>query len=183
MKQALNLAFRLALIVAVTAAMLVGVNAATSGIIAEREEAEGAAARASLISGTFRQLSSEELPADCPKTVTAVYAAENGGTLSGYCMYVSVNGFGGSISMVVGMDADLTVTGVRILSDSETPGIGSKAVAEDGTFLPQFRGLSTRNLTGISAVSGATISSKAVIGGVNDAVSVGAALRGKGARG
>ena len=80
--------------------------------------------------------------------------------------------------MIVGVDNDLKVTGVEIISQSETAGLGAKCT-EDG-FKAQFVG-KTENIAvtkngakdnEIDAITSATITSKAVTKGVNDAISV-----------
>lgn len=164
-----SLGLRLALFVAVVVAMLAAVNVLTRDTIAERKRVAGETARSSLMAGcTFSQVADAELPEDT--SVTAVYRAEKDGVFMGYCFDVSVKGYN-EISMVVGVGADLNVTGVKILSQTETPGIGSKAVDENGVYLPLFK---TVNVDAMQShfVSGATISSKGIWTGVNDSVTL-----------
>ncbi|MBR0310853.1 MAG: FMN-binding protein, partial [Oscillospiraceae bacterium] len=87
----------------------------------------------------------------------------------------------GNIEMIVGVDADNAVTGVSIVSNKETAGIGSKVMNNDplpsGTgVLEQFIGMSgAGTLTvgkNVDAISGATVSSKGVTKGVNAALAV-----------
>ena len=107
------------------------------------------------------------------KTVTAVYKDKND---TGFAVMVSPSGYGGEISMVVGVLADGTVSGVDIISQSETAGLGAKCT--DNAFLSQFTG-KTESITvakgtakdnQINAISSATITSKAVTNGVNNAI-------------
>ena len=112
-------------------------------------------------------------------TVAEAYRAEDkNGNLVGYCFKAEPSGFGGSISMMVGIDNNLRVTGVKITNMSETPGLGAKA--GDKSWIEQFSGKSdsvTVVKTGnakdneINAISGATITSKAVAEGVNNSLS------------
>ena len=171
MKKYVALGLRLAIFVAAVVLMLALVNMFTRDTIAERQRIEGEMARAALLSGTFIELTDFTVPEEESKTVTAVYRAEQDGTVTGYCFDVTVKGYN-EISMIVGVNTDLTVTGVKILSQTETPGIGSKVVEEQGAFLPQFKGLSSRNLDSVVAVSGATVSSKGIQSGVRSAVNV-----------
>lgn len=171
MKQSCSLGLRLAIFVAAVVAMLSVVNLLTRDTIAERKRMEGETARCELLSGTFTELTDFEIPASASGTVTAVYQAEQDGVVTGYCFDVTVKGYN-QITMIVGVNTDLTVTGVKILSQTETPGIGSKAVDEAGTYLPQFKGLSYRSLDSVVAVSGATVSSKGIRTGVQSAVEV-----------
>ena len=112
-----------------------------------------------------------ELTADAG-IVTGVYAANNS-----YAVEVSPNGFGGAISMMVGI-TDGKVTGISIISHAETPGLGAVASAntDKGTaFRDQFQGLINGITIGdgenqIDALTGATITSQAIVDGVNAAL-------------
>ena len=87
--------------------------------------------------------------------------------------------------MIVGVDGDGLVSGVSIVSNKETSGIGSKVMDNNalpsGTrVLDQFIGMSgAGSLTvgkNVDAISGATVSSKGVTKGVNAALAVAEAL-------
>ena len=112
------------------------------------------------------------------KIVTAVYRATAAdGSPYGLVVAVTPRGYGGPIELMVGIRQDGRVAAVRVLGQSETPGLGTK-VTERG-FLDQFRGAKTGerlavNKDGgrINAVAGATISSRAVTQGVNVALSL-----------
>ena len=109
----------------------------------------------------------------------AIYAASTGG----YAVEVTPTGFGGSIDMIVGIDADGNVTGVSVISHAETAGIGTKIVADKPNkngvgVLTQFigRGAGEGNLftvnsgsNEVDAISGATVTTKAITRGVNAA--------------
>ncbi len=171
MKKYLALGLRLGSIVAAVVLMLSLVNGLTRRTIQERNRLEGETARASLLDGTFTEMTDVSIPEEEAKTVTAVYRAQSGDVITGYCFDVTVKGYD-EITMIVGINTDLTVTGVKILSQSETPGIGSKAVEEEGAFLSQLNGVSSRNLNSVVAVSGATVSSQGILNGVRSAVAV-----------
>ena len=106
--------------------------------------------------------------------VTGVDAAYNGSELLGYCVQTEPAGFGGAISMMVGVSTDGTVTGVSILEHNETPGVGTNAMTED--FLAQYMGrtgtltVKTGADTDIQHITGATVTSAAVTDGVNIAL-------------
>ena len=174
MKQILSLGFRLALFVAVVTAMLSGVNILTRDIISERQRAEGEAARSSLIAGTFTQVEGE-IPEEYADEITGVYRADSEGTFAGYCFDVTVKGYN-EIQMIVGVLPNGSVAGIKILSQTETPGIGSKVVDENGAFLPQFVNLPASNVDAVAGISGATLSSEGVRSGVRAAVAYASAL-------
>ncbi|MBP9989297.1 MAG: FMN-binding protein [Ruminococcus sp.] len=86
--------------------------------------------------------------------------------------------YGGDVQVMTGIDTDGKVTGVEILSINDTAGLGQKATEE--SFRSQFVGLikdivvqknsSNHDNNEITALTGATITSKAVTGAVNDAL-------------
>lgn len=87
------------------------------------------------------------------------------------------DGFGGNIQITVGITADGTVNGISILSISETAGLGMKAT--EPAFYEQYQGKQTEKFVvskdggdgePIDALSGATITSRAVTGAVNAAL-------------
>ncbi|MCI8477175.1 MAG: RnfABCDGE type electron transport complex subunit G [Oscillospiraceae bacterium] len=101
--------------------------------------------------------------------VQAVYQAGD----AGYVVQVTPSGFGGVINMMVGVGTDGNVTGVSIISMSETSGLGTNAKKE--TFRDQYTGQPgpfsvTKDGGQINAITGATITSRAVSTGVNAAV-------------
>ncbi|GHU88813.1 hypothetical protein FACS1894202_05680 [Clostridia bacterium] len=82
-------------------------------------------------------------------------------------------GYGGVIRMVVGVNQEGAVTGVSIVNMAETPGIGTKATAPE--FLARFLGKHAGVAIGhgdnaVDAISGATVTSKAITKGVADAL-------------
>lgn len=89
----------------------------------------------------------------------------------------SKEGYGGNIQITVGITADGTVSGISILSISETAGLGMKAT--EPAFYGQYEGKQTEKFAvskdggegePIDAISGATITSRAVTGAVNVAL-------------
>ena len=116
--------------------------------------------------------------------VTAVYEGKKEDKTVGYCVKAEPVGYGGAISMMVGVDTEGKVTGVDIVEMSETPGLGAKA-SEEG-FRNQYAGKGgeikviksgTAKENEISAISGATITSKAITQGVNSAIEIAEKLR------
>ena len=110
-----------------------------------------------------------------------VYRAVRDGEFAGYCVNLQPSGYIGKINMIVGIKPDLSFSGIKIISMSETPGLGAKTGEE--AFYGQFSSGKKGNLTvvknssspdenEINAVSGATISSKAVTNGANCALEI-----------
>ncbi len=98
------------------------------------------------------------------------------GATVGYVFSTSAKGYGGDVKIMVGVDTEGKVTGVKTLELSETPGLGMNAEKED--WLAQFVGKVAdigvnKNNPGeneIKALTGATITSKAVTQAVNTAL-------------
>ena len=119
-------------------------------------------------------------------TLESLYAVMENGDAAGYALTVVASGSQGNIEMMVGVDEADVVTGVSIVSNSETPGIGSKVMGNEPTasgtpVLDQFIGKSPADGTlvvgsGIDAISGATVSSRGVTTGVNAALAVAALI-------
>ena len=101
--------------------------------------------------------------------VKAVYKAGD----EGYVVEsMSPNGFGGALDMMAGIDTEGNVTGIAIISHAETSGLGSKST--DPEWQAQFKGLNgvvsvTKDGGQVEAITGSTITSRAVCDGVNAA--------------
>lgn len=160
----IKLCVTLFLICTITACLLGLVNGVTKDKIAEINAGKTADAMSAVLKAdSYEQLDYVE------GIVRSAYRAINGGQTAGYVFEVSPSGFGGAIDMVVGVSPDGTVTGVEIISMSETAGLGARA--SEPEFLNQFTGKGT-DLTvkvNIDALTGATVTSKAVTEGVNAA--------------
>ena len=156
----LNIGARLLVICLVVAAVVSLVNEVTKKRYAELQEQEKANAMAAIFGAetlTYTDLGN------------GVYALKQGDEPLGYCVESTTAGFGGDMTLMVGFNSDLAVVGVQILSHSETPGLGAKV--NDAGYLSQYGGKTGDLALGedIDAISGATISSKAVLAGVNEA--------------
>ena len=162
---------KLLLICAAIALLVSFVNANTADIIAAYEEAKTNAALAEAFPEA-KSFSPLELPEGLDKTVTSAHVAINSDAApGGYAVMCEPMGFKDIISMMVSFETDGTVESVRIISLSETTGIGDK-VMSDESFTAQFGGKTGELTVGnnVDAIAGATISSKAVTAGVNSAI-------------
>lgn len=108
------------------------------------------------------------------------YEAIKAGKLIGYVIPIETQGYSGLIKLQVGIDKNGIISGIVVLSQNETPGLGSKisevrSGEKSPWFTDQFKGKSAKNLelskTMIQAITGATISSRAVLDGVSKKVS------------
>lgn len=113
------------------------------------------------------------------------FAAKKAGKIKAYIVPSETKGYGGRIKLLVAVTAEAKVIDYTILEHNETPGLGDKAQKID--FRQQFAGKGSENLQvvkdksnteAIQAMTGATISSRAVTKGVKQAVDAVAELTG-----
>lgn len=101
--------------------------------------------------------------------VLAIFEAETESGVSALGVVVAPRGYGGPMQMVVGLDRDGKVLGVSIITQNETPGLGTKILSEEW-FLEQFTGWDGSDIDSAAkqfdAISGATKSSAGVRKGV-----------------
>lgn len=170
------------LLVAAAAALILGlVNLGTAGRIAAiAEQTMTNAMQAVLPAASYADTGAED-----NGEIQAIYAAEGGG----WVVEVTESGSQGLITMMVGVTADYTCSGISITESSETAGLGAIAgqASEKGeAFRAQFVGQSgtvavTKEGGEIDAISGATITSKAVCRGVTAAIAACQSLDGSAA--
>jgi electron transport complex protein RnfG len=109
-----------------------------------------------------------------------VYRAQKGGQVTGLAYEIRGSGYAGEMRLMMGVDAAGRILGVRVLAHKETPGLGDK-IAKDSTFVAEFDGAAaplagakpdraTGGKNEVVKITGATISSRAVIGIINNAV-------------
>lgn len=169
----------------IVSALLAGTNALTKEPIAANE----------------LKKSQEAMHSVCPEAYTfekaqgeaeAYKALNESGEIVGYAIPVAAKGYGGDVSVMVGIsnEGEGKVTGVEILSHDETPGLGANATNE--TFRNEYKqditasGFSvTKDGSGgtegkIDAITGATITSNAVTNAVNEAIEIYKSLGGEG---
>lgn len=109
---------------------------------------------------------------------TEYFEAKKSGAIIGYCIRANAPGYNGFIRIVVGIDTDGVIKGVRVLEHQETPGLGAKINEtrpgeKEPWFLRQFAGKHGQTVEvkkDVDAITGATISSRAVADAVREAV-------------
>ena len=154
----------------IVTALLAGTNLLTKDKIAEQERLAEETSRMTVSPGAESFSASED---------GTYYLAEAGGETIGYVFTTTANSYGGQIKVMTGISTDGTVTGVSILSISDTPGLGMNA--QNDSFRDQYKKAApaggftvikngTPDDTEISAMTGATITSTAVTDAVNAAV-------------
>ncbi|MBP3360809.1 MAG: RnfABCDGE type electron transport complex subunit G [Clostridia bacterium] len=171
-KEIIRVGLILFVITALSALLLAFVNKKTAPLIEENNRIKTENSMRTVLSDaeSFEKLDFEG------EGVVEAYAAKSGSDIVGVCVVTEANGYGGAIRVVTGVSADNKVTGIDILSHSETPGLGANATGD--SFKSQYAGKAagigvskgTAKDNEINAMSGATITSKAVTAAVNTAL-------------
>lgn len=176
MKENLKLGGILLIITAVAGLLLGTAHTATKEPIAKQEQMAKAAAMKEILPGA-EEFKVKEL------ALEGVIKEVNEGTASGktvgYAIKVTPKGYGGAIQLMVGISTEGKVEGIKILFHNETPGLGANA--PQPKFSGQFKNKpidkelqvvkqTPSSDNQIEAITGATITSKAVTNGVNEAV-------------
>lgn len=186
-KEVIKLGLILLAISSVAACLLSLTNFATAGTIVQLNEQTNKAARQEVLSEAtdFEQIPPEklakiatEIGIENPEEVVEAFIGTNGGAVVGYTVKTApTSGYAGEIQMLTGISADGVITGISILKSNETPGLGAQAVLpafkdqyKEKSALAEVTVVKTTPETGsnaIQAITGATITSRAVTSGVN----------------
>lgn len=183
-------AFILFLICLIVSTCLAFTYSITKDKIRERAEKDAENARKSVLTDvdSFKKIEDlESIVSGSPdlEAVREAYAGYGGDALGGYVFTVAASGYGGEFLVTVGIDSEGRVEGVRIGENKETPGLGTKAsekpfLSQLEDVLPGERLEVIKNKKSkpeeIEAVSGATITSTAVVKAVQAAVDTVAGL-------
>jgi len=175
-KKILKLGIFLMLVAGITSFALSSLNDLTSSIIAEnqRRATELAMLEVYPEAEGFQDLGEEKEPG-----ILKITEALRDGKVTGIVYQIETSGYGGPIKLMVAFDlASAEITGVRILAQTETPGLGSNA--KEPYFLDRFLGATAeeeltvvkseaKNNKEIQALTAATVTSKAVAKGINQA--------------
>lgn len=190
----LRLSLTLLTITAVMAVALAGVNKLTAGKIADITKEKTDTAIANVLPNVryiedvtegFKSSRSLEVPElirkiyfgfNKPQTCLIEPGMTRG--FAGCAIEVGPSGFDGEISLMVGISNEGKVTGISIISHTETAGLGAVAAAENDkgqVFRDQFVGMSghlaiTKDGGDVDAITGATVTSRAITEGVNQAL-------------
>ena len=166
--------FKLGIILFVITALCVGslgyINSLTTPIIQINKEKAEKEAMKKLLQEAEDFIKIETIE---DEGITSLYVGTKQGNAIGVVAKTITNGYGGNIELLVGLDTESKIKGIQILSHTETPGLGANATYP--SFMEQFTGKisplevtkATAQENEIVAITGATITSKAVTDGVN----------------
>lgn len=149
--------------IAAAALILLGASAALNPLRVANARAELNSALRSVLPGAVEF--TQQTYAGEDDNISKIYRAENG-----YVVETCTNGYAGPITMLVGVNNEGVVTGAQVRDMHETIGLGARA-KNDAAFLGQLRN-SRGNLAvgeNVDAISGATVTSKAIVRSVNSA--------------
>ena len=159
MKEIIRYGFTLAIICALAGGLLAGVNSVTKPLILAQAQAEERSVLEELFpeADDFKQKSADS-------DLVYYEILDKAGKLIGIAFKAEAKGYASVIETLVGMDKTGDIREIRILSQNETPGLGSRVTEED--FTSRFQGRRVSELEEVDAITGATISSRAVIDSV-----------------
>ncbi|MDD4182931.1 MAG: RnfABCDGE type electron transport complex subunit G [Candidatus Omnitrophica bacterium] len=86
--------------------------------------------------------------------------------LAGFIFKARAKGYSSTIETLVGLSLQKKIIAIKVIAQNETPGLGSRVTEK--TFIQQFTNKNANELSNVSAISGATISSSAVIASVKE---------------
>ena len=185
MKDSIKMVAALVIFASVACVALAVVYDATKPVIEANTKKKTEAAQKDLFpdADSFETITGQ-ITSSTSVTFGEEFAAKKGDSVIGVVINASAEGFNGPVTALVGISQDGQITGVNILVNTETPGLGLNASnpvyfvnkAAKTTFFGQFTGKSTSsNLGEVIAITAATITSRAVTRLVTAALESGAA--------
>ena len=168
-------AVMLLVICLVTTVLLALTNSVTKTKIAQNAADKETSSRAEVLPDATQF---SEVTTDEEKGVTYCEGKNANGESVGYVFTSSAKGYGGDVTVMTGVGSDGKITGITILSHGETPDLGANSTKPE--FRDRFIGKSgelvvnktSNDGQNVQAITAATITSKAVVAAVNDALSV-----------
>lgn len=163
-------------------ALLVMGNVATKEPIAERAREDLLASLAEVIPADLHEndLLADTLNLPGPdQTPITLYRARTGSEMTAFAWPVVGKGYAGDITLLLAVDAQGVILGVRVLSHAETPGLGDKIEISKDKWITDFNGHSLDTLSSeqwrvnkdggvFDAFSGATITPRAVVKAIHE---------------
>lgn len=165
MKETIKYGFILGLICFLASGILAVVNGITEPQIKTQREKEENLALKELMP----QVSSFKARNGDNEEIIYYRAVDAKNKLSGFILKCKGRGYSSDIEVLAGLDLNLKITNIKILSQNETPGLGSRV--SEPSFIERFKGKGKDSLNQVDAITGATISSRAVINSIANKLS------------
>lgn len=184
MKEYIRLGSTLLIICAIAAGLLALLNSATAPVIAENTKQASYAMYYEALeeSDEIQDIEEEEFIAikESYPNIQSVLTVLRGGEEFAKIFSVTSNGYGGTMENAIIFDNEHNVIAYRNISNSESPGFGN--IISEESYYSRYDGKSVANSSGlilgsgggeneIEAISGSTVTSKAVLDGLNEAIS------------
>jgi len=183
LREIIKLGLILLLITSISAVVLGLTNSITEEKIEDAENLVSEEARKAVLPGAEKFVKEDsteinEIVKDNSGVLEVYKGMNSNDELLGYAIKTSSSGYGGDVEVITGISNDGIITGMNVVSHQETPGLGANATGEE--FQSQFKEIPTekditvvksepQNEDEVQALTGATITSNAVVKGVNSA--------------
>lgn len=179
-----NMTLCLLAICLVCSGLLGGMYAMTKGKIDEASAKKNSAAIKEVLPESAAVIEEDRTVETGGRTYVYNLAYDGKGDVVGVALNVTSDGFGGPLVIKVGFDRNGVIWNTKVLSQSETPGLGAKC--KEPKFADQFRGfdpasrkLAVRKDGGdVDAITASTITSRAYTAGLATAAEVFRAIAG-----
>jgi H+/Na+-translocating ferredoxin:NAD+ oxidoreductase subunit G len=163
-------------------ALLIAGNITTHAVIVQRQEEDLRASLARVIPArmhTNNLLDGALTVTDTQGQPVLVYRGIKDGQVTALAFRITGQGYSGEIDLILGLDSDGRILGVRVLSHSETPGLGDRIEERKTSWILGFNGLSLENTPAdqwrvkkdggrFDQFSGATITPRAVVKAIHE---------------
>lgn len=163
MREMFKYGFILGFICFLSSSVLAIVNSVTEPKIRQQKEKEESSA--------FNEVMPDSLdfrPHYQNEKIVYYTAYDNDNKLNGFIIKTKTKGYASDIETAAGLNLKLEIRSIKILSQNETPGLGNRIT--ETSFLGQFQGKSADTFNEVQAITGATISSSALINSVRDKI-------------
>ncbi|MCX7845164.1 MAG: RnfABCDGE type electron transport complex subunit G [Dictyoglomaceae bacterium] len=175
MKEIITYGLILMIICAIAAGALAYVYNQTQRVILMQKEKEKFQALQEILplAKHFENINDIPKPKDKMVKIVGIYEGKNDNQKVGKIVELIIRGYSSDINLLVGLDSSGKITKIKIISQQETPGLGAEITKNE--FLDQFIGKNSPNMElkkDIQPITGATISSRAVLRAVKEALSI-----------
>lgn len=153
----------LLIIAAISAGTLAGVNGMTKGVIAQNNIDAANKARTLVLPAAQKFDEAQSIQKDDFKFIPGF---DGSGKIVGYVVSVNQGGYGGNINFSLGVDLEGKITGLKVMTHQETPGLGAKITGEEWQKLWVGRDKEYKFDKSVDAFAGATVSPSSVHSGI-----------------
>lgn len=172
MKYYIKLGFVLFIITAIASGVLAYLNTITQPIIEENQRVAQEKARKEVLplAITFEEVFKEEISGE----LTYHIGKDAEEQVVGYTFVASLYGYSGDIKTMVGINTDLVIEKIKVISQAETPGLGANC--EKPEFQAQFSGKQKAEMKvdkdggAIVSLTGATITTRTIANSIRSAM-------------